>query len=97
LKEVSLHPEELEEAFAAVEWYGRRSTRASHLFLDEVDRLIARIAENSAQFQPFAFQTRRAALRKFVWSPVFREFESGVEIIAVAHNRRRPGYSRHRE
>src|ERR1035437_8122190 len=37
---VSLHPEALEEAVAATEWYAKRSRRAAESFLDEIDRVI---------------------------------------------------------
>ena len=95
-RSVTLHPETLEEAVAATEWYAKRSRRAAESFLDEMDRVIARLSENAGQFPSFDFGTRRAMLRRFPWSPVFRETSSGLEIIAVVHNRRRPGYWRNR-
>lgn len=36
--------------------------------------------------------TRRALLRKFPFLVVFRESRAIIEIIAVAHGRRKPGY-----
>jgi hypothetical protein len=40
---VRIHPAALEEAEAAVIWYGSRSQRAAELFLDELDLAIAQI------------------------------------------------------
>jgi toxin ParE1/3/4 len=95
-RSVSLHPEALDEAVAATEWYAKRSRRAAESFLDEMDRMIVRLSENAGQFPTFDFGTRRAMLRRFPWPLVFRETSSGLEVIAVVHSRRRPGYWRNR-
>jgi hypothetical protein len=36
------------------------------------------------------------ALRRFPFTIIFREADAGVEIIAIAHGHRRPGYWRDR-
>jgi hypothetical protein len=50
-RSIRIHPAALEEAEAAVDWYGRRSVRAPQLFLDEVDRALSglQIIRNSSQ------------------------------------------------
>jgi plasmid stabilization system protein ParE len=54
--------------------------------------MITRISEHPEQFPFFEFGTRRAVLRRFPFVIVFRDTAERVEIIAVAHGRRRPGY-----
>ena len=93
---VRIHPAALEEAEAASEWYRQRSVRAAEMFLDELDRAIERIGDHPGQFPEYAFGTRRIVLQRFPYLVVFRETAAGVEIIAVAHGRRRPGYWRDR-
>jgi plasmid stabilization system protein ParE len=93
---VRIHPAALEEAEAATEWYRRRSMRAAEMFLDELDRAIARIGDHPGQFPEYAFGTRRMVLQQFPYAVVFREAAAGVEILALAHGRRRPGYWRER-
>ncbi|HEY1183221.1 MAG TPA: type II toxin-antitoxin system RelE/ParE family toxin [Bryobacteraceae bacterium] len=93
---VRIHPAALEEAEAATEWYRQRSVRAAEMFLDEIDRAIERIGGHSGEFPEYAFGTRRMVLQRFPYLVVFRETAAGVEIIAVAHGRRRPGYWRDR-
>jgi len=93
---VRIHPSALEEAEAAIEWYGRRSTRAAGMFLDELDRAINEIGDQPGQFADYEFGTRRMVLRRFPYLVVFREAVDGIEIIALAHGRRRPGYWRDR-
>ena len=93
---VQLHPDALEEAEAAIDWYRRRSFRAAERFLDELEEVIKRIDSDPGQFPGYAFGTRKALLDRFPYLVIFRETAKGVEIIAVAHGRRRPGYWRDR-
>jgi plasmid stabilization system protein ParE len=78
------------------DWYAERSRRAAEAFLNELDRAARQIAEHPEQFPAFEFGTRRIVLHKFPYVLVYRESDTGVEIIAVAHGRRRPGYWRNR-
>jgi plasmid stabilization system protein ParE len=91
-RSVQIHPAALEEAEAAIDWYAQRSRRAAEAFLTELRRAIERLSTDPEQFPEFEFGTRRMALRKFPYLLVFRETGDGVEVIAVAHARRRPGY-----
>jgi plasmid stabilization system protein ParE len=91
-----IHPAALEEAEAALDWYARRSRRAAGMFLDELDRAMDQIGQNPEQHPRHDFGTRRFVLRRFPFVIVFRKGVAGVEIIAIAHGRRRPGYWRER-
>ena len=84
------------EVAASVEWYCKRNLQAAEEFLKEFEYAVERIAENPAQFPTFAFGTRRVVFRKFPYSLVFREEGELVQIVAVAHARRHPGYWRKR-
>ena len=96
LESLRIHPAALEEAEAAFDWYAQRSRRAAERFLDELDRAIDQIARNPSQYPVYDLGTRRMVLRWFPFVIFFREAHAGVEIIAVAHGRRRPGYWRDR-
>src|SRR5438105_2102689 len=96
IESLRVHPAALEEAEAATDWYAQRSRRAAERFLDELDRAIDQIARNPAQYAVHEFGTRRMVLRRFPFVIIFREAPAGVEIIALAHGRRRPGYWRER-
>jgi hypothetical protein len=43
-------------------------------------------------FQGYEFGTRRAFLNRFPYFIVFRERDLAIQIIAIAHGRRRPAY-----
>jgi len=74
------------------DWYGERSLRARERFLDELDAALDRILEAPKRWQAHLHGTRRALLRKFPFGVVYRLDEPWVEIVAVAHHKRRPGY-----
>jgi plasmid stabilization system protein ParE len=94
--EVWIHPAAFEEAEAAMAWYGKRSGAAAQAFLNELDRTIKELSLRPERYQLYEFNIRRAVLRRFPYLVVFREGTERIEIIAVAHGRRRPGYWRDR-
>ena len=89
---VEFHPEAITEAGAAAEWYRQRSQDAANRFLEELDRAIERIADAPSRWPAFRHGTRRFLLRRFPFSVVYREAGETVQVIAVAHGRRKPGY-----
>lgn len=66
------------------------------MFLDELDRAMDQIGQNPEHYPLHDFGTHRIVLRRFPFVIVFRKAVAGVEIIAIAHVRRRPGYWRER-
>lgn len=64
--------------------------------LEDLDRVVARISERPELYQIHEFGTRRAALHRFPYVIVFRQHSDVIEIIAVMHGHRKPGYWRDR-
>ena len=95
-KSLRIHPDALDETRAAADWYGQRSRRAAEAFLNEVDHAASQISEKPERYPPFEHGTRRILFRRFPYSFIFRETADGVEIVAVAHGHRLPGYWRYR-
>jgi plasmid stabilization system protein ParE len=95
-KPVEFHPEAFEDAAAAFGWYCERSDTAAAGFLRELEHGVAAIAEAPQRWPPGAAGTRRFLLKRFPLSLVYREQATSIQIIAVAHGRRRPGYWKHR-
>jgi plasmid stabilization system protein ParE len=87
-----LHPEAIRETRAAREWYSAWSTEAADAFMAEVDSAIEGIEEGPRQWPTYLGMTRRYLLRRFPFFVVFREANERIEVLAVAHARRRPGY-----
>ena len=95
-KFIQIHPEALAEADAAVDWYLARSERAATRFLTKLREAIAVLATQPSRFPVFAHQTRRVLLHRFPYIVVFRETSTALQVIAIAHGRRKPGYWRDR-
>jgi plasmid stabilization system protein ParE len=95
-KKVLFHPAAVDEAEAAARWYRERSPRAAARFINEIDQVIRRIVAAPQRWPRGPHNTRRAKLPCFPFRLVYRESENVIEILAVAHGRRRPGYWRAR-
>ena len=80
---------ELQDAAA---WYDERSPGLGNRFVRAVRTRIGDIAD-APQRWPLAAGTRRVLLGRFPYVLVYREVsEHEIEIVAVAHLHRRPGY-----
>jgi plasmid stabilization system protein ParE len=93
---VEFHPEAAEEAQAATEWYLLRSVRAAEGFIRELERAVESVAEAPQRWPLYVEGTRRFLLRRFPYSVIYRVKGDALQIVAVAHARRRPGYWRPR-
>ena len=91
-KEVELHPRALEESQAAYRWDKERSESAAAAFLAEIDQAIACISEAPVRWPPYLFGARKYLLRRFPFFLVYRETADKIQVVAIAHGRRRPGY-----
>ena len=96
-KPVEFHPEALAEAEAAVAWYRERSLRAAEVLVNELEEAIRVISETPERWPLFEAGTRRFPLRRLPYYVIYRERARSIEVLAVAHGRRRPGYWRARD
>ena len=87
-----LTPEASAEADAAFDWYLERSERSAESFLRELDRALSLIGQAAEIWPLYEAGARRLVMRRYPYSIIFRERSSVLEVIAVAHQSRRPGY-----
>jgi toxin ParE1/3/4 len=95
-REVEFHPIAEEEWLAAYAWYSERSETAARAFLREMDRAVSLISEAPDRWPKYDSETRRFIMTRFPFSIIYRVAEDDVEVIAVAHHKRKPGYWRTR-
>jgi toxin ParE1/3/4 len=76
----------------AFDWYFERSIQAAEAFVSEATSAFALIASAPAVWPTFEAGTRRYVLRRFPYGIIYRETDKGIEVIAVAHHKRRPRY-----
>lgn len=96
MNSVRFHPDADEELLEATEWYFERSARAAAGLIREVEHAVARIAEAPRQYPLTRFGRRRYVLLNYPYDVVYRVLGNQIEIIAIAHHARRPGYWRSR-
>ena len=87
-------PEAEEELFAAMQWYETRRPGLGMEFIGVVEHALGRIADSPGQFAVWTADSRyrRAVLDRFPYVVLFEERPEAVEVVAVAHAKRRPGY-----
>ena len=90
-----LYPAEEEMTEASV-FYAAATSGLGADFLDEVGRVINILREHTELGQPVGSGLRRAVLHRFPFSLIYLAEVDTVVIVAVAHQRRRPGYWRDR-
>jgi plasmid stabilization system protein ParE len=95
-RQIDFHPEAVSEARAAIQWYRERSHSAANGFLAEIDRAIEKISQAPEMWSLYFKGTRRFLLHRFPFSVVYREVFGSIQIVAVAHAKRRPGYWKNR-
>ena len=89
---VEFEPAATDEAQDAYRWYAKRSQRAADAFIAELDRAVLAISEHPLQFATYLHGTRRFLLKRYPYAVVYRDSPILIQVIAVAHAKRRPGY-----
>jgi plasmid stabilization system protein ParE len=97
LPTVEILPEAVDEARVALEWYQARSHTAAEAFLAELDRGIENVRAAPEAYPPYLHGTRCYLFHRFPYLLVYRIVPSALQVIAVAHSRRRPGYWKARD
>jgi toxin ParE1/3/4 len=95
-KQYHFHPEAWTELERADSWYLQRSRDASLRFLAAVYDGLEEISRSARTWPDYLYGCRKFVLRQFPYTIIYREVESRIEILAISHGRRRPGYWRQR-
>src|SRR6266851_9366966 len=93
---VRFHPAAAQEAEAAYDWYAARDRVTAQGFREELRHAVEAVAGNPRTWPRHGNRARRYVFPRFPFSLVYRLRNDEVEVIAVAHGRRRPGYWRSR-
>lgn len=86
--------EELNEAAA---FYEASVPGLGEAFLDDVERAIESVRDNPRIGAAVGRRFRRTLLRRFPYSIIDVDRDNEIVLVAVAHQRRRPGYWRRRQ
>ena len=91
-KPLEIHPSALAELKSALSWYLERNETAADKFVAELDRAIELLVATPRRWPAGDHGTRKFVLRRFPFATFYREKQSVVQVLAIAHGHRRPGY-----
>jgi toxin ParE1/3/4 len=101
-KPVRPDPEAEAEIRAEIRWYEAERVGLGQQLWDEIQQAVGLIAEHPAigsivpEVRGVVPPPRRIRVRRFPFYLVYREFAAEIEVVALAHMRRKPGYWRSR-
>lgn len=82
-----------DELLSAVRFYAEKGgTGLADALILEFERATRLLVAQPLMGAPYVAGTRRIVLRRFPYNLVYDVQEDGLRIIAVAHQRRKPGY-----
>lgn len=95
-KSLRLLPEAATEIAEAVAWYALRSHAASREFFLEIEYAFGQITEHPDRWPTLLRGARRFRMHRFPFHIVYLQRKKEIEIVAVAHDYRKPGYWKNR-
>jgi plasmid stabilization system protein ParE len=94
MKPAVLAPAAQDELTAAAEWYEGRAVGLGTDFVNCVHDVLVRLSESPAAFPTWDRDPRfkRFVVPSFPYVIFYRELSDQVQIVAIAHGAREPGY-----
>lgn len=90
---LELHSAARRELHLAIDWYLVEANKVTAArFIDEFEQLTTLIRDNPNLGKPEEAGARRFVFRRFPYTLVYRILADRIEILAVAHQSRRPEY-----
>jgi len=89
---IKFHPHARAEIRDARNWYFERSPLSAIAFAQTVENATFRIRQAPTSFPPADHGTRRFVLQRFPFNIFYLIRGTDIVIVAVAHQKRRPGY-----
>lgn len=93
---VEFHDEARAEVLQARMWYAARNRVAAKAFVMELKRAVESIGDAPEAWPTHVHGTRRCLFQRFPYAVIYRIRADDVQVVAVAHTHRRPGYWRAR-
>ncbi len=91
-KPLEIHPSALAELKSALSWYLERNESAAVKFAAEIDRAMELLIAAPQRWPAGEHGSRKFVLRRFPFAIVDREKQAVIQVLVIAHGRRRPGY-----
>jgi plasmid stabilization system protein ParE len=92
MKSVRILREAEAEVDKALDWYEEQSESAAAGFSVELQEAFLAIRKSPQLYPVYRHGTQRRVLNRYPFSVIYRELLDAIQIVAVAHAKRRPGY-----
>jgi plasmid stabilization system protein ParE len=89
---IDIHPAARLEEDEAFEWYLERNLIAAEGFLHEIEQARSAIQTSPEAWAKYLYDTRRYLLKRYPYDVVYRVTADRIQVVAIAHGRRKPGY-----
>ena len=96
MKPVRLLPSATAELSEAADWYDSKSVQTGAAFLFEYEAAQKLMAERPGAWHPIKYGVRKIRLNHFPLGLVYKELDTELVVLAIAHSSRRPTYWRTR-
>jgi plasmid stabilization system protein ParE len=96
MSKVTFHEAASAEVNEAAKYYEERVPGLGLLFLAAVEEATEKVLANPEAFQLVGDEIRHKLIRRFPYSLLYVIEPDRIRVIAVAHQKRRPGYWSHR-
>jgi toxin ParE1/3/4 len=97
LIKVEIHSGAYIEIEQARLWYENQANGLGIYLLDEIERAIDVIRQFPDAWPVFSEETRRFLLHHFPYAIIYRHNENKIQVFAVMHLHRKPGYWKDRK
>ncbi len=89
---LKFHPEARIELNQAVDYYEGQRFDLGWEFYEEVQAAIERVLNFPDAWPPLSATTRRCLTKRFPYGVIYQVEMDEIRIIAIAHQKRKPGY-----
>lgn len=89
---ILIHPAALTEATEAKGFYLARDVEVALVFEGLLSDALERIEQAPERWPPYLHDTRRYILPRYPYAIIYEVLSEHVRVLAIAHQRRRPGY-----
>jgi len=86
------HPDARQELLDAIKYYNECGSGLGYVFMEEVQTAIDRIMRFPKAWTKLSKNTRRCLTRRFPYGVIYQELNGDIQIVAVMHLKREPGY-----
>ncbi|MGD9888922.1 MAG: type II toxin-antitoxin system RelE/ParE family toxin [Halothiobacillaceae bacterium] len=90
------HPAAQHELSTAAEHYEQAQLGLGTAFVDEVYASVQRICAYPEAWTRLSSDVRRCLAHRFPYAVIYRVHHNDIQILAIAHLNRKPGYWNHR-